>query len=247
MTRLNRKSLIIILIGIVILGYIWSDRSQQKVDNVIYKAGGLEYIHKTLGGAEASEKLPMIIAIHGLGGTPEGLASLYENFDYRARLIMPMAPNEKRLWFSIDVSIDTMEKEIKKSADLINGLSNILVEKYPTLGKPIITGFSQGGFLSFASAIYHGEDYSSILPISGAYPGDIPAVRKRVPRIPIKAFHGIEDDVVLYSWGLNTIEQMRNKGWDIDLISYRGLGHSISPDMKHDYYSNLKNMLANLE
>jgi predicted esterase len=49
----------------------------------------------------------------------------------------------------------------------------ILLERFPTEGKPIVLGFSSGAILAYYMAAYHGEDFSYVFPLSGRLPGEI--------------------------------------------------------------------------
>src|SRR5690606_1905208 len=52
----------------------------------------LEFVERLAGGAAATDRGPTVIAIHGLGDTPESSARLFDSLASPARLVYPRAP-----------------------------------------------------------------------------------------------------------------------------------------------------------
>ena len=53
------------------------------------ETAGLRYLERLSGGARADERLPMIIALHPMGGDPASLLELFQGYRGRARFIVP--------------------------------------------------------------------------------------------------------------------------------------------------------------
>ncbi|MFO7565984.1 MAG: alpha/beta fold hydrolase, partial [Enhygromyxa sp.] len=174
---------------------------------------GVHYLELVTAGADPSAELPMLVAIHGLGDSPEGFSSLLEGFDRPVRVILPRAldPHEPGWsWFPIrarDKDVEKLAAGIERAADALAPAIAELAEQRPTLGKPIVTGFSQGGMLAFCLAVHHGELFSAAFPLGGWLPpplwpksaaaGDAPpSAPPSAP--PIIAFHGDEDRAVKF-------------------------------------------------
>src|SRR5262245_29161383 len=61
------------------------DKSAAATASTAAPAKTVEFVELTTGGANPSETLPMIIAIHGLGDRPEAFSELFSGFDVKAR------------------------------------------------------------------------------------------------------------------------------------------------------------------
>src|SRR5689334_2813394 len=68
------------------------------------RVGEIHYLEFVTAGADPESPLPMIVAIHGLGDSPQGFRSLLEGFDRPARVILPRGldvEGEGWSWFPI--------------------------------------------------------------------------------------------------------------------------------------------------
>jgi len=218
-------------------------------------AAGVHYIELVTGGAATEDRLPMILAIHGLGDTPAHFAGVLRGFDRPARVILPRgldAYGQGWSWFeyrAADNDPERLAAGIRAAADRLAPAIEQLARERPTVGAPIVTGFSQGGMLSFALAVEHGELIAAALPIGGALPepmqpepiadetGAPPTVA------PIHAFHGEADTRVPLAPTAAAVEQLRAAGFEASLRSYPGVGHTISPQLHDDWLAALRERL----
>ncbi len=206
----------------------------------------LEYIERILGGANADEPLPMILAIHGLGSRPENFAGLFSDLDIRARLILPAGPDPYTAgssWFPLEPS-NEMLTGIRRSETLLVDLLRSLRRSRPTIGKPIVTGFSQGGMLSFALAVFHPDEISAAIPVAGALSVNYPPAPSHPP--PIRALHGTDDRLIRFDWARQTVAGLREKGWNVELERFEGIGHAIPPAMRDALYDRLRGAVGTL-
>ena len=114
---------------------------------------GVRYLERLRGGASSDERLPMVIVLHGLGGTPEGYAGGFGGIG-KARVILPQGAYEGGGGFKWwehglhDIVLHGSQSDIDEwnaaSARLSEFIRQI-TRCRPTLGKPIVTGSSQGG------------------------------------------------------------------------------------------------------
>jgi phospholipase/carboxylesterase len=176
--------------------------------------------------------------IHGLGDSPGPHWLDLVQLQRPARLIMPAAPTpylDGFSWFPFRArGADPAELAhgiSRAAAQLANALE-LLQRHRPTRGLPIVTGFSQGGMLSFALALRHPERLQLALPISGLLPEPLwptgPA--PRVP--PIVALHGSADDLVPIAPTERLVAALEKHGYDVTLHRHAGVGHSISDAMR---------------
>jgi phospholipase/carboxylesterase len=185
---------------------------------------------------------PLVVAVHGLGDRPENLADLYRDIAAPCRLVLPRAPlryGRGSSWFDIDIPYrpdPALAGRIADAADRVVVLMHHLVKTGAVRGKPIITGFSQGGMISFAIAVRHPESIALSVPLAGALPPEAWPAAEPVNGVKpvVRAFHGASDDLVHVDYARRTVEALRKAGYDASLDEYPGVGHAISPEMRRD-------------
>ncbi len=208
--------------------------------------GTASYRVTTTGGADPADPLPLVIYLHPLGGFPEIFGLVKRKWDFPARVVVPAGPEWHWIgysWFDFDEDWDVFVGDVRRSADFVAAFTRLMAERYPTLGRPIVTGASQGGSVSYALAAYHPELFAAALPVSGAMAGDLPE-REAPPDIRVEAFHGGEDKVVQVEWAEYTIEQMREGGWNVTFSVYPDVGHAIGGEAKDAWRGRLAELVA---
>ncbi len=202
---------------------------------------GLSYLVMTTGGA-GEQPAPLVVALHGLGDSPEGFRSLFDGFGGRARIVLLRAPLAWQGGFSwweyraSDVDSAERSRAMAAAATAVARAIGAARRAFPTVGHPIVTGFSQGGMLSFALASRHPDAIGEALPVSGGLPEPLrptgaPApVGKRLPRV--HALHGAADDRVPLGPARATIDRLTSAGYDAKISTFDGVGHTIPPAMR---------------
>jgi phospholipase/carboxylesterase len=204
------------------------------------EAAGIRFVEIVTGGANASDTLPLVIAIHGFGGSPSHFLVRAElpSLAARARVVAPygLQPVGKGFaWFTGDDD-SKLAEDMRRVADQLSAMIAEVARTRPTAGKPIVTGFSQGGMLSYALAVLHPEVVRAAFPASGLLlealrPSAWPA-GKEMPRL--HAFHGTADEMVPIDGDRATVRQLVAIGVPVELTEYRGEGHTLSSEMKRD-------------
>lgn len=211
-------------------------------------AAGLAYREVVLGEADPNTPLPMIVAIHGLGDTPDNFRHLLDDFGEPARVILPRGLDAVEAggwsWFPVrarDPDVKALAAGIARAAGRIAAGLEQLSEDRPTLGKPIVTGFSQGGMLTFTLAVHHPEVVGHAIAIGGWLPPPLLPEAKDPAQAypPLVALHGTADAAVLYEPTVAGIKALEGLGLKVELLSYEGVGHMISPPMRRDLYDRL--------
>jgi len=211
------------------------------------KVGELEFLEFTTAGAPADAPLPMLVAIHGLGDEPVNFSNLLRDLSVPARVIVPRGIDTYEpgwSWFPLrarDPDVDALAEGMMVAADLIAKSVESLAAQRPTQGKPVVTGFSQGGMLSFALATKHGQLFSAAVPVSGWLPPplwpDAGTPAATIP--PVIALHGTEDPALRYSKTVECIEVLTKRGVEASLIAYPGVPHVITPQMRSELHRQL--------
>jgi phospholipase/carboxylesterase len=218
------------------------------------RAEGLVYREFVVGTAAPDQPLPMVIILHGMGDQPGEHWFDAIPIDFPARVIMPQAPAAYLggfSWFTYRVGDNEPEglgRGISAAADRLGRALAVLTAKRPTLGRPIVTGFSQGGMLSFALAVRHPDQLALALPIAGTLPVPIwPATRANAaPNPPIRALHGTTDTVVPFGPTRELVAELARLGFDASLQTFEGVGHTIAPEMKPAIARGLRQAVSQL-
>jgi phospholipase/carboxylesterase len=204
----------------------------------------LEYVEVVTQAADRDAALPMLIVMHGLGDSPEGILPLFRDVAPATRIIAPRAPDAWGDGFSWYPVPKRSARVIADRARLVAELIEHLRARRPTRGRPVVTGFSQGGVLSFALA----KDYASLLggavPIAGMLPPDAGPVKRPERPLPVYAFHGRDDQRIPFAAAERAVAQLKQAGFDATLTGFPGVGHSISPEMRSQIFARLSALLS---
>jgi len=204
-------------------------------------AGGLRYLEIVRGDAKPNEKLPLLIVIHGLGDKPHHgwLQAVDVDSNIKARMILPQAPTPSGsgfAWFPYRAGgLDqaALAHGIAEAAERLAHMLTVLQKQRPTRGKPVVSGFSQGGMLSYALALTHPELVAYAVPISGmlpevAWPVNPPG---KVVYPPLHALHGTADSVVRFTVDDQLVQRLRTLGYPAELVAFEHVEHAITPEM----------------
>ena len=90
-----------------------------------------------------------------------------------------------------------------------------------------LTGFSQGGYGTWATACYDPARFAAIAPVAGG--GDVRQA-KRLAKLAIWAFHGAKDTVVPLKASAEMVEAVREEGGQVAFTVYPDCGHGACSD-----------------
>ena len=202
---------------------------------------GLTYVERLTGGAQPDEPLPIIVAIHGLGDQPEQFSRIFEGWTHRARVVLPAGPTpwgDGHAWMTVRSAelerVDELASQTEQAASKIAALIRDLTATHPTVGRPIVTGFSQGGMLSYAVAAHHGEGIRAAVPVSGFLP--VPLYPEKGKTIaPVFGLHGALDPVLSLDLAKETKSALENAGGTVTLRVYPNVPHRVTTTMRRDW------------
>jgi phospholipase/carboxylesterase len=188
---------------------------------------------------DAPDSAPIVVAIHGRGDSPTAFSALYKRYAGKVHVLAPKgyAPfGDGFSWFELregmtdaelGASVGAAAERLHKSiAAAVGG------KRY------VVTGFSQGGILSYAFASKYAAELVCALPIAGSLPGPLlPGPKQKAAKT--RAFHGEADSVIASKWGTATVETFVREGGDATLKTYPGLGHQFNQELMTDYFTAL--------
>lgn len=209
----------------------------------------VEYVERVTGGASAGDRLPMIVALHGLGDEPRSFVSVLDGFDGRARVIAPRAFDawgDGWSWFPFDKSDSDAQRgaKILAAAERLAPAIERWVRERPTEGRPIITGFSQGGMLSFALATHHPELVRAAFPLSGSLPEPLWPAHAPTTSPRIVALHGDADERVPLGPTKSAVSALEARGWRVELRVFPGVGHQVLAAERRELFGLLREALT---
>ncbi len=182
-----------------------------------------EYITRITGDGSASETLPMVIALHGHGDTPDNFFdTLLKHFNDKARFIVFKGPLDYPGAGLSGYAWPADTRGLREYGNALADSVSVLMEEFPTSGKPVVLGFSGGASVAYYLAALHADKFSYIFPLAGRLSNmEIPLLNNTVKVI---AFHGTKDQVIGFSSGKTAVHKLKQGGLDAELISFHG-GH----------------------
>ena len=166
---------------------------------------------------EADARLPLILFLHGAGErgsdldrvTTQGLPQLLPNLPEPAFVVAPQCPASS--WWTLE--LDALER-----------LLGEVQENYPVdAARVYLTGLSMGGYGTWHLALKNPTRFAALAPVCG---GGIPPLAHKLNALPIRAFHGAEDDVVPPAASEKMVEAVTKAGGQANLTVYPGVGHN---------------------
>lgn len=212
----------------------------------------LGFVEITTAGAPASARLPTILAIHGLGDTPESFAEIFRGFPVPARVIAPRAPTpwgEGFAWMTTrvrDGQEAELAREVDASAARLVALMERVAARRDVQGPLLVTGFSQGGILTYAVTLARPDLVRAAFPLAGLLPESrLPSLPRARPDAPsILAFHGEADVVVPYARDVALVNALHGRGHVVTLRSYPGVRHVLPEPLLEDLFEGMRAALT---
>lgn len=184
-----------------------------------------------------------LIALHWMEGTAESAAAVLDPLiaGLPVWLITPRGPYPHpgggRTWFPASYYSDTV-----RQPELLSAAADRLAGMLPD-EPAVITGWSQGGDLSFALAVRHPRRVRAALPVLGMLPEACwPADGARLP--PVHAFHGEQDVNVPITTARATAARLAARGVPITLHTYPNAGHDFAAPMRAEWRRILADLLG---
>ncbi len=205
----------------------------------------LDYLEMVTARADANQPLPLIVAVHGLGDRPENFIRWLKGIPFPARVIAPRAPEPHGRgysWFPTGRPFEALQAgdraAIEAASHRLATLIRHLPDAHPTVGKPVVLGFSQGGVLSFQLAVNEPNLVGAALPIAGTWAGARVGAHHG-PIAPIYGFHGVADARIPFALAEGSVAQLATQGRSAQLRRYPGVRHTINAAMRRDIFQRL--------
>ncbi|MGL4610595.1 MAG: prolyl oligopeptidase family serine peptidase [Trueperaceae bacterium] len=169
------------------------------------------------------KKLPLVMFLHGSGERGNDLNLLKHNGlpkvidmpkvidngqDFPFIVVSPQCPADS--WWTLEL-------------EALKGLLESVIKKHNVDTKRVyITGLSMGGMGTWQFAIHYPELVAAILPVCGG--GEV-HLTDRLRDIPVWAFHGDKDNIVLPEESKRMVDGVNRHGGNAKLTVYKNVGH----------------------
>jgi predicted peptidase len=186
--------------------------------------------------SDSSIKYPLVIFLHGAGEREKDNTSQLKrgvmNFAtdvnrkmYPCYIVAPQCPPDYR-WVEVDWKLPShiMPKQpsvyLARTMILVDSLvKNLNIDK----NRIYITGLSMGGFGVWDAISRWPDKFAAAVPVCGG--GDT-AKATMIKNIPIWAFHGDKDNLVMTSRSRNMIAAIKKAGGNPKYTEYPATGHN---------------------
>ncbi|RLB52388.1 MAG: hypothetical protein DRJ42_15035 [Deltaproteobacteria bacterium] len=205
---------------------------------------GIHYFEVVLGEAAFDDELPLVVVLHGRGSYAQIPGGPFRDLSHPVRLLIPQAPtplHDGYQWIPVYVNqglVDEFASTLFATAGRLARLIRDVITERGAMGRSIVTGFSQGGIVTLALALYHDDVVGAALPMSSWLPPPLePAYRRADLTYPIiRAMHGNEDATVPITPTRELFARLAALDFDVVLQTFDGVGHETNAAMNELYH-----------
>lgn len=185
----------------------------------------IEFMTRYPNHYQKGNRYPVIISLHGAGTIGQQIEQLREQCcfratdhmeDFEAIMITPLCP--EKTWFDV---YETLKGFVR----------SVIASEYCDPTRLYLMGGSMGGYTAWQLAMSMPEVFAALVPICG---GGMYWNASRLKDVPIWAFHGAKDTVVLCRESEIMVEKVNKHGGNAKLTIYPENAH----DAWTDTYSN---------
>ncbi|MEO7793467.1 MAG: alpha/beta hydrolase-fold protein [Thermoanaerobaculia bacterium] len=191
------------------------------------KAPLLTFAPKTTPQRTATGPLPLIVALHGYGGTPEPIAELYRASASRLGAILVVPRGQETVGRGFGWGIVEQAEYL-----VLQAIDRAAAER--PVGPVVLTGFSQGAGVALTMARRYPGKFAGVVAVAGWFEERLAPVPLRVlTPFPRFAFLNGELDEAAAN-NRRSAKQLDKAGAAVRVRIYPGLGHEFPPVEERD-------------
>ena len=180
----------------------------------------------------------MLVVLHGRGASAQIPGGPFLGLTHAVRVIVPQATEragDGYEWLPVYVGqglVDRLSSTLFAQTSRVAALVRELTGERRTIGRVIVSGFSQGGLLTMTMALYHDDLVAEAFPLSCWLPPPlVPTYRRADLSYPrIRSMHGVADTTIPLGPTRDLFEHLAALGFDVTLVPFEGVTHTISDD-----------------
>lgn len=170
-------------------------------------------------GYDASKPVPLVIALHGMGGDENSYLTVYGQGAFKAeaekRGYIVACPKGRK---PASMYVGDAEKDVMDVVAEVRRAYNIDADRI------YLTGHSMGGFGTWSIAMNHPEVFAALAPVAGG--SNNPASMSKIAHIPQIVVHGDKDATVPVERSRVMVEMAKKLGAEIKYIEVSGGDHA---------------------
>jgi predicted esterase len=167
---------------------------------------------------DKSKPVPLVIALHGMGGDENSYLTVYGKGAFRAeaekRGYIVACPKGRK---PASMYVGDAEKDVMDVLAEVRRAYNIDADRI------YLTGHSMGGFGTWSIAMNHPEVFAALAPVAGG--SNTPASMSKIAHIPQIVVHGDKDATVPVERSRVMVEMAKKVGAEIKYIEVSGGDH----------------------
>jgi predicted esterase len=171
-------------------------------------------------GLDESRPAPLIIALHGRGGTTDSIVRAWKDVAQEAGAIL-VAPSAV---LNAGRGYDWGEVDEAEWV-VMNALKQVAEQHKIDKERVVLTGFSQGGYMAFNLGVRHPEEFRGVIPVGGAYNRSIasPSFIKTARKPKFYLMVGADDESA--ESNRRAAKDFEAAGVSVQLKVYEGVAH----------------------
>jgi predicted esterase len=114
-------------------------------------------------------------------------------------------------------------------------------KKYPTHGKPIYLGISQGGDMCFTLAAKYSDQFELCIPAAGRLFAE--EITKKRDSGKIRIHQGEADLIVSVESARQAAKRLSLAKFDVEIQEYEGVGHGVNAEMSKAIQADINTVL----
>ena len=178
---------------------------------------GVKYILSYPDGFCPDKQYPLVVFLHGSGTRGDCMERLKKNVSF-----VHLAKRQTRGYILL-APLCGCNNWNEIMAPLIGLVETVRDFEYIDRTRVYLTGVSMGGYGTWELASLRPQWFAAIMPLCG---GGMPWMTGTLVDVPVRAFHGICDDIVNPAASLEMIRALNRQGGHGELILFPNLGHN---------------------
>lgn len=199
-----------------------------------------DYLEAVTNDADPNDPLPMLVALHTRGQSPESLMAYLTSvpWPFPVRLIVPSGTEAfvgGRSWFG-----EPSELTAGDAAAQLGPFLDEIPRCVPTTGKPVVSGYSHGATVAYHVGAEEPDSVAAVMGAGGRLGADVGPIM-----VHTVVIHGNEDTVVpTEGVAAEASRRAVDEREPVDLRILPGVGHSFAGALQLEYLQAVENALA---
>jgi predicted esterase len=181
-------------------------------------------------GVDPQRQWPLLLYLHGLDRANTSVAVLQNDYPLSGLANQDFFP------FIVVAPKASGEYEIWAKDEMVSAIMTLLDEIEATLSvdpaRVYLTGVSAGGNGTWTIGLRHPERFAALVPAMGYYgwPFTVPENICDLADMPIRAFHGDQDEVVPLEAEQTLVDALQACGGDVQMTVFPDTGHDLASE-----------------